>query len=50
MEQDGLTPAARQHLNDADRLKAERVETVKAQAKKLRKSIEARGTANDDSI
>jgi hypothetical protein len=48
MEQDDLTPAARELLINADRLKAERLEAARAKSDKLIADIEARGTANDE--
>jgi len=52
MEQDDLTPAARQLLKDQERLKSELVKTAmaaKAKREKLRAETKARAFANDDS-
>lgn len=48
MEQDDLTPAARQLLQGTERLKSERLKTVQAKSEKLRAAMEARGGANDE--
>lgn len=48
MEQDDLTPAARQRLRDAGRLKSERHKTARAKSEKLRAAMEAGGAANDE--
>ncbi|MFL6727620.1 MAG: hypothetical protein ACJ8FS_14065 [Sphingomicrobium sp.] len=52
MEQDDLTPAARQLLNDQKRLKSEwrarAMKAAQARGEKLRAEMEARGNANDD--
>ena len=53
VEQDGLTPAARQLLNDQEKLKAGWVKFAQAAAharvEKLRAETDARESANDDS-
>ena len=53
MEQDDLTPAARQLLNDQERLKSEWVKLARtaahARVEKLRAETEARESANDES-
>jgi len=48
MEQDNLTPAARQFLQGLGRLKLERRKTAYAQSEKLRAAMVSRGAANDE--
>ena len=48
MEQDDLTPAARQLLADQERLKSERSKAAQANAEKLRADLKATGSANDE--
>jgi hypothetical protein len=47
MEQDDLTPDARQHLAHQEWLNSERLKAARAKAEKLRADMEA-GSANDD--
>lgn len=53
MEQDDLTPAARQLLKDQEKLRSEWIKVAKttahARVEKLRAEAKARKTANDDS-
>ena len=48
MEQDHLTPAARQHLVAQERLNSERLKAAQAKGEKLRAGAKARGPANDE--